>query len=165
MAGLDDEKIDALMKLVNERYELVYVSELRGLAELWRDRDFFAYYLNRGPLPIQAVIYLFIWWSGGSPQSGRLRHSHGFRFSARDSCICGAHSGCPVQSLRSGGGGERVNRRYPHGRLFFAARIAPVHAKMLASFLLLMFNFFGRNYLVFQQRNTLPSVPHVAVFE
>jgi hypothetical protein len=28
------------MKLVKEKYELVYVSRPRGLAELWRHKDF-----------------------------------------------------------------------------------------------------------------------------
>jgi hypothetical protein len=39
----DREKVEALMKLVKERYELVYVSRPRGLAELWRHKDFARY--------------------------------------------------------------------------------------------------------------------------
>jgi glycosyltransferase involved in cell wall biosynthesis len=45
---------------------------------------------------------------------------------------------------------------------FSAARIAPVPAKMLASLLVLIFNFFGRKYFVFPQRTTSPSVPYLA---
>ena len=39
----DRNKVEALMKLVRERYELVYVSRSRGLAELWRHKDFARY--------------------------------------------------------------------------------------------------------------------------
>jgi hypothetical protein len=38
------DKVEALMKLVKERYELVYVSRPRGLAELWRNKDFARYH-------------------------------------------------------------------------------------------------------------------------
>jgi len=40
----DREKVEALMNLVKERYELVYVSRPRGLAELWRHKDFARYH-------------------------------------------------------------------------------------------------------------------------
>jgi hypothetical protein len=43
VAAHDREKVEALMKLVKEKYELVYVSRPRGLAELWRHKDFARY--------------------------------------------------------------------------------------------------------------------------
>jgi len=40
VAADDRDKVEALMKLVKESYEIVYVSRPRGLAELWRHKDF-----------------------------------------------------------------------------------------------------------------------------